>query len=145
VNLCFRNSSQQSAKDMTSQNIKDLLLAPRLDPPQVIALLSPYGFKEPHKADANLQALADDAPARRLLAAILEELLDKVTQSDDPDHALNSLERYARAEVDKIHLFSHLKDFPRKVEILAKTCEGSPDMAEILSRDPHYLYWKRHP
>jgi len=49
---------------MTPPNIKDLLLAPRLDPQQVITMLSPYGFKEPAKADANLQALADDAPAR---------------------------------------------------------------------------------
>ena len=53
---------------MTPPNVKDLLLAPRLDPQEVIALFGPYGFKEPGKADANLQALADDAPARQSLA-----------------------------------------------------------------------------
>lgn len=126
---------------MTPPNIKDLLLAPRLDPQQVIALLIPYGFREPAKADANLQALADDAPARQSLADILEGLLDNVSQSADPDQALNYFERFARAAINKIHLFSYLKDSPRTLEILAKTLGGSPYMAEILIRDPHYLYW----
>jgi [glutamine synthetase] adenylyltransferase / [glutamine synthetase]-adenylyl-L-tyrosine phosphorylase len=126
---------------MTPPNVKDLLLAPRLDPQQVVALLSPYGFKEPAKADANLQALADDAPARQSLADILEDLLDNASQSADPDQAINDLERFARAAANKIHLFSYLKDSPRTLEILAKTFGGSPYMAEILIRDPHYLYW----
>src|SRR5262245_30585118 len=130
---------------MAPPNIKKLLLAPRLDPQQAFALLSPYGFKEPAKADANLQALADDAPARRSLAEILEEFLDNVSQSADPDQALNYFERFARAAVNKIHLFSYLNDSPRTLEILAKTFGGSPYMAEILIRDPHYLYWVTDP
>jgi glutamate-ammonia-ligase adenylyltransferase len=130
---------------MTPPNVKDLLLAPRLDPQQVIALFGPYGFKEPGKADANLQALADDAPARQSLADILEELLDNASQSADPDQALNYFERFARAAVNKIHLFSYLKDSPRTLEILAKTFGGSPYMAEILIRDPQYLYWVTDP
>jgi glutamate-ammonia-ligase adenylyltransferase len=130
---------------MTPPNVKDLLLAPRLAPEQVIALFGPYRFKEPGKADANLQALADDAPARQSLADILEELLDNASQSADPDQALNYFERFARAAVNKIHLFSYLKDSPRTLEILAKTFGGSPYMAEILIRDPQYLYWVTDP
>src|SRR5262245_62260681 len=130
---------------MTPPNVKDLLLAPRLNPQQVIALLSPYGFKEPSKADANLQALADDAPARRALADILDELLDNASQSAEPDQALNYFERFARAAVNKIYLFSYLKDSPRTLEILAKTFGGSPYMAEILIRHPQYLYWLTDP
>jgi [glutamine synthetase] adenylyltransferase / [glutamine synthetase]-adenylyl-L-tyrosine phosphorylase len=130
---------------MKSPNVKDLLLAPRLDAEQVVSLLSPYGFKEPARADANLQALADDAPARLSLADILEEFLDNVSQSADPDQALNFFERFARATVNKSHLFSYLKDSPRTMEILAITFGGSPYMAEILIRDPHYLYWMTDP
>src|SRR5215475_513852 len=130
---------------MTAPNIKDLLLAPRLDAQQVVSLLGPYGFKEPAKADANLQTLADDAPARLSLADILEDLLDNVSQAADPDQALNYFERFARATASKIHLFSYLKDSPRTLEILARTFGGSPYMAEILIRDPHYLYWVTDP
>lgn len=130
---------------MTPQNIKDLLLAPSLGPQQATALLSPFGFKEPAKADANLQAMADDPSARQLLADILEELLDNVSQSADPDQALNYFERFTRASASGIHLFSYLKDSPRTLEILAKTFGGSPYMADILIRDPHYLYWVTDP
>jgi glutamate-ammonia-ligase adenylyltransferase len=130
---------------MTPPDIKDLLLAPRLNAQQVSALLGPYGFKEPARADTNLQALADDAPARRALADILEELLDNISQSADPDQALNYFERFTRATGNKIHLFSYLKDSPRTLEILAKTLGGSPYMAEILIRNPHYLYWMTDP
>jgi glutamate-ammonia-ligase adenylyltransferase len=130
---------------MAPLNIKDLLLAPRLDQEQVIALLSPYGFKEPARADANLQALAEDAPSRQSLADILEDLLDNASQSADPDQALNYFERFARAAANNIYLFSYLKESPRTLEILAKTFGGSPYMAEILIRDPHYLYWVTDP
>jgi glutamate-ammonia-ligase adenylyltransferase len=130
---------------MTPLNIKDLLLAPSLDAQQVAALLGPYGFKEPAKADANLQAMADDPSARQLLADILEELLDNVSQSADPDQALNYFERFTRASASSIHLFSYFKDSPRTLEILAKTFGGSPYMAEILIRDPHYFYWVTDP
>jgi glutamate-ammonia-ligase adenylyltransferase len=130
---------------MSPKNLKDLLLAPRLDPQQAAALLGPYGFKEPAKADANLQAMADDPTARQLLAEILEELLLCAAQSADPDQALNHFERFARSAVNKTRLFSYLNESPRSLEILAKTFGGSQHMAEILIRDPLYLYWLTDP
>ncbi|MBO0799361.1 MAG: glutamate-ammonia-ligase adenylyltransferase, partial [Blastocatellia bacterium] len=130
---------------MSSRNVKDILLAPRLDPRQAIALLGPYGFKEPARADANLQALADEPTDRRLLADILEDLLSCVAQSADPDQALNYFERFARAAVNRTHLFSYLKDSPYTLEILARAFGGSQYMSEILIRDPVYLYWLADP
>src|SRR5262245_2675276 len=130
---------------MEPLNIKDLLLAPRLDPQQVAVLLEPYGFKETAQADANLQAMADDPSARQLLADFLEELLVCLSQSVDPEQALNYFERFARVTANKIHLFSYLKESPHRLEILAKTLGGSPYMAEILIRDPHLFYWVTDP
>jgi glutamate-ammonia-ligase adenylyltransferase len=130
---------------MPQSNIKDLLLAPRLDPQEVSARLSPYGIKDPVKADANLQAMADDPQARQLLAEILEELLTCVAQSANPDQALNHFERFARAAVNQTRLFSYFNESPRTLEILAKTFGGSQYMAEILIRDPIYLYWATDP
>lgn len=130
---------------MSLPNVKDLLLAPRLDSHRVAMLLTPYGFKEPAKADANLQSMADDPLARQLLADSLEELLSCAAQSADPDQALNHFERFARAIVNKINLFSYLKESPRTIEILAKTFGGSQYMAEILIRDPVVLFWVTDP
>jgi glutamate-ammonia-ligase adenylyltransferase len=128
-----------------SLNPKDLLLAPRLDRQQVATLLSPYGFKYPQKADANLQALAADPSDRQALATILDDLLICVSQSADPDQALNYFERFVRAALNKTQLFAYLRDSPRTIEILAKTLGASPYMAEILIRDPHHFYWLTDP
>ncbi len=122
-------------------NVKDLLLAPRLDPRQAAALLEPYGLKDPVKGDANLQAMAEDPSERELLAEILYDLLLCVSQSADPDQALNYFERFARAAIHRTRLYSYLKDSPETLDILAKTLGGSPYMAEILIRDPHHFYW----
>src|SRR5262245_7625490 len=122
-------------------SLKDLLLAPRLNPDEVASLLSPYGIKDYAKADANLQSMADDPSARRLLAEFLEELMLSLSESADPDRALNYFERFTRAAVNRIHLFSYFKDSPRTLGILAKAFGSSPYMAEILIRDPVYLYW----
>ncbi len=130
---------------MTSTDIKDLLLAPRLERQQVAALLSPYGFKDPFKADANLQAMADDPSERQLLAEIVQDLLGCASHSADPDQALTYFERFARAALNKTRLFSYLKDSPQALEILAKTLGGSPYMSEILIRDPQHYYWVTDP
>src|SRR5215467_13300114 len=111
---------------MSSLNVKDLLLAPRLNPEQVAQLLRPYGFEDPAKADANLQAIAVDANERQLLADILEDVLQAAAQSADPDQSLTYLERFAQAALNKTRLFSHLKESPATTELLAKTLGGSP-------------------
>jgi glutamate-ammonia-ligase adenylyltransferase len=130
---------------MDLPNVKDLLLAPRLERQQVAALLAPYGLKDPRKADTNLQAMAADPAERQLLADILEELLLCASQSADPDQALTYFDRFAQAALNKTRLFSYLKDSPRALDILARTLGGSPYMAEILIRDPHHFYWVTDP
>ena len=130
---------------MGAQNLKDLLLAPRLDRQQVAELLGPYGFEDPAKADANLQAMAAEPSERHLLADILENILHWASQSADPDQALNYLERFAQAALNKTRLFSYLKESPETTELLARTLGGSAYMAEILIRDPHHFYWVADP
>jgi len=130
---------------MARLTAQDLLLAPRLNVHDVASVLSPYGFKDVKKADANLQAIADDPKARQLLADIIDELLFGLAGAADPDQALTYLERFTRAAINKIHLLSFLKESPHTLELLAKTFGGSPFMAEILIRNPLYLYWVADP
>lgn len=130
---------------MPAFDIKDLLLAPRLEMPQVADLLAPYGLKDFLKADANLQATAGDPSERLLLADILDELLACVAASANPDQALNYFERFARATANRAHLFTYLKNSKQALEILARCLGGSVYMAEILIRDPHHFYWVTDP
>ena len=126
-------------------NVKDLLLAARLDRAEVADLLRPYGIKDAVKADANLQSLATDPVDRELLANLVENLLVCVSQSADPDQSLNYFERFARAALNKPQLFSYLQDSPRTLEVLMRTLGASPYMAEILIRDPQHFYWLTDP
>src|SRR5262245_40023448 len=126
-------------------NIRDLLLAPRLDRAQVADLLRPYGIKDPSKADANLQAAATDPTDRELLADLLEDLLVCVSQSADPDQSLNYFERFARAALNRAQLFNYLQESPRTLEVLMRTLGASSYMAEILIRDPQHFYWLTDP
>jgi glutamate-ammonia-ligase adenylyltransferase len=130
---------------MTQPVVRDLLLAQRLDPEQVASLLTPFGLKFPDRADANLQTMANDPADRQLLAEILEDVLACASRSADPDQAVNYLERFARAALNRTRLFTYLKESPLTLEILVRTLGGSPYMAEILIRDPQHFYWVTDP
>jgi glutamate-ammonia-ligase adenylyltransferase len=129
---------------MADLEVKELLLAARLDGPRVAELLTPYGIKDFAKSDANLQAAAGDVSERLLLAEILEDLLLNVAASANPDQALIRFERFAAA-TNKAHLFTYLRNSKQAMEILAKILGGSAYMAEILIRDPHLFYWVAEP
>src|SRR5215831_16594780 len=113
-------------------NVKDLLLAPRLDRERVRELLAPYGFKAPSQADTNLQDMAREPSERHVLAELLGTLLSCIAQSANPDQSLNYLERFAQASGNRMRLFSYLRDAPVTLEVLAKTLGASPYMADIL-------------
>jgi len=130
---------------MAISDVRDLLLASRLDSSSVFNLLAPYGLTDFDKADANLQAAAGDPGERLLLAEILPDLLAFVAGSANPDQALTYFERFAGASSSKTHLFTYLKNSRQALDILAKSLGGSAYMAEILIRDPDHFYWVTDP
>src|SRR5689334_4167870 len=107
-----------------SIDLRELLLAPRLAPERVAELLAPYGLKDFHKADANLQSAAGEPDERLLLAEILDDLMVCVAASADPDQALIRLERFTAA-TNKAHVFTYLRNSKQAMDILAKILGGS--------------------
>jgi len=122
-------------------SVADLLLARRLAPEEVKALLRPYAFAEPLRADADLQALAADPEARRLLATLLPDVLESAGASADPDGALSRFERFVRSAGSAVHTFSHLRADPRMTGVLLRALGASPFLAEVLIRHPAWMYW----
>src|SRR6185503_4758314 len=100
---------------MATLDLKELLLAERLDPPRVAELLAPFGLKDFQKADANLQAAAGNPGERMLLADILDDLMVCVAASADPDQALTRFERFTAA-TNKSHLFTYLRTSKQVME-----------------------------
>jgi len=130
---------------MAMSDVRDLLLASRLDSSRVAGLLAPYGLMDCDKADANLQAAAGEPGERLLLSEILPDLLSSVAGSANPDQSLTYFERFAGAASSKAHLFTYLRNSRQALDILAKSLGGSAYMAEILIRDPHHFYWVTDP
>ena len=126
---------------MIVRDIRELLLAPRLEPARAAALLAPYHLTDFEKADSSIQAAAGDPGERILLAEILEDFLNCVALAANPDQAVTYFERFSSSVASKAHLFTYLRNSKQALEILAKCLGGSVYMAEILIRDPHLFYW----
>ena len=138
------------SKEKPRQNLKNqsscsdpspLLLSAHLKPEEVFQILRPYGFQNPIKADANLQAMAGFPQERQVLSRILGELLAAISQSADPDQALNEWERYLQAGINRGQLFQFLAQTPRLLNLLCTIFGNSPAMAQTLLRDPLLVYW----
>jgi glutamate-ammonia-ligase adenylyltransferase len=134
-----------SFETMATRDVRDLLLAPALEPGEVSALLAPYGFRDPAEADRELQRLAADPTLRPRLAELLPELLRCLSLSVDPDQALSHLERFMRASLSPSQLLSELSERPHAMELLARAFGASPFMAQILVRSPPWFYWLADP
>ena len=118
-----------------------LLLSVHLKLEEVSQILEPYGFQNPTKADANLQAMAGAPLERQALSQILGELLVAVGQSADPDQALNEWERYLQTGINRAQLFQFLAQAPRLLHYICTIFGNSPAMAQTLIRDPLLVYW----
>lgn len=134
-------SQGDATAEASAQGAGRLLLAPGLMPEDVAALLRPYGFADLKRADGNLQAMAGEPRPRRLLAELVDELLQAVSETADPDHALNHWEHYLREGVNRAQLFEYLRGSPRMLHLLCSVFGNSPAMAQTLIRDPILIYW----
>lgn len=130
---------------MAATRPQDLLLAPRLTDTEVTAILVPYGFQNCRRADANLQAMAEDPVTRRHLAGLLDVLLEHLAASADPDQALDYFERFAKAGASTDALLSHLEASPATMHVLTTIFGSSPFLSQILIRNPEYLHWASSP
>jgi glutamate-ammonia-ligase adenylyltransferase len=118
-----------------------LLLASRLEREAVAALLEPYGLVDATRADANIQSMAGEPRSRELLASLLQEILEAVAATADPDQALTHWDRFIQTAGNRIQLFQYLARTPRMVHLLCTLFGNSPYLAQTLIRDPLLVYW----
>ncbi len=130
---------------MSARDVRDLLLARELEPPEVSALLAPFGFRDPIAADVELQRMASDPTLRERLAELLPDLLRCLSESADPDQALGRLERFMRASLGPLQLLADFSQRPHSMELLVRAFGASSFMAEILVRNPPWFHWLADP
>jgi glutamate-ammonia-ligase adenylyltransferase len=118
-----------------------LLLASRLERDDVAALLKPYGFLDAARADANIQSMAGEPRSRELLAPLLQEMLQAIAETADPDQALTHWDRFIQTAGNRVQFFQYLASTPRMVHLLCTLFGNSPYLAQTLIRDPLLVYW----
>jgi glutamate-ammonia-ligase adenylyltransferase len=118
-----------------------VLLTPGLEPPQLEAILQPYGLHRIQDAVANLQSMAGDPHQRRQLADILPALLEGIGRTADPDQALNHWERWLASGVSRSAVLEYLRSAPRMLDLVCAIFGNSDSLAFTLVRDPLLLYW----
>jgi glutamate-ammonia-ligase adenylyltransferase len=99
-------------------------------------LLAPAEFRDWRAARRCLLRMAGDSAAARELAALLPQLLPRLSEAASPDDVLVELERLAGCVTDRGELFRDLRDHPRTAEILVTLFAGSRFLTEILLRQP---------
>ncbi len=102
-------------------------------------LLRRLGFKEPRQALQVLDRLA--GPAAPGIEPLPAQVLAAVARTGMPDRALRHLERLVNTAGTPTFLYARFKESPRLTEYLARLLSHSTFLADILVRNPEYLFW----
>ncbi|MBI3989941.1 MAG: bifunctional [glutamate--ammonia ligase]-adenylyl-L-tyrosine phosphorylase/[glutamate--ammonia-ligase] adenylyltransferase [candidate division NC10 bacterium] len=116
-----------------------------MTPEHLSTLLSRAGLKDLKRAEANLELLAQKGLSREAFDELLPHLLDALPNAPDPDMALNNLERYTEAVVDRGFFYSLLARQRRILDVALTIFGGSQFLSDILARFPQDLYWLLEP
>ena len=112
--------------------------------PPSIERLSAVGCRNPEQARQNLQRLAGSSHVAPF-QLILPLLLDRLANLPDPDMALNNLERYAEAVLDRGFLFSLFRESPKSLDLALTLFGSSQHLSDILIRYPQDFHWLLQP
>jgi glutamate-ammonia-ligase adenylyltransferase len=107
--------------------------------------LAAAGCQDPGRAAKNLERLATDAPAQSQLQSALPALLTGLRRVPDPDLALNNLERFAQAVLDRHFLLGLFRDNPRVLHLALTIFGSSQFLSDVLIRHPQLFEWLLEP
>ncbi|MBI5166770.1 MAG: glutamate-ammonia-ligase adenylyltransferase [candidate division NC10 bacterium] len=120
-------------------------LTPDFESQEFQDLLVQAGFEDLKKAAKNFRLLAGEERHHSLFKAVLPHLLQSLKSSPDPDMALNGLERYAEAVINRGFLFSLFRDSRRVLDLLVAVFAHSEYLTDILVRHPQFFEWLLEP
>ena len=110
---------------------------------QQLAFLSSSGFREPQRAYVNIQHIADRDRNKFIPLVILA--WGRISQSVDPDMALNNWEQFVSRLENPVEHFTQLLSKPVRMDILFKLFSRSQFLADILIQNPGLFLWATNP
>ncbi|MGH7322462.1 MAG: bifunctional [glutamate--ammonia ligase]-adenylyl-L-tyrosine phosphorylase/[glutamate--ammonia-ligase] adenylyltransferase [Candidatus Rokuibacteriota bacterium] len=121
------------------------LLDPAVPESTCLGALAGLGFADAAGALQNFRRLAQTPRQRELLATLTPRLLRHLAASADPDMALNNVERFAAASMERLVLYQLLRDHPEALTVLVALAATSQFLADTLVRSPQILAWLLDP
>ena len=108
---------------------------------EVEAALAEGGFEQPESAWRILSSLSQQSNFPQLYPQFFSEFLKSLSQSYNPDIALNNFQRLTEDIVDKDHLYSQLSSSPFLLNALTLLFSGSQMLTDALLSNPSYVDW----
>lgn len=140
-----RHFGREVLPDPNHGNIADLILSENPTEGLKMRTLGKLGFENNERAYVNFRKLAGAGERKDSFARLAVLACDDLVRMPDPDMALNSWERFARALPDAGAHYEMLLSQPRRLEILLKVFAGSQFLANTLARSPEFLDWTTDP
>jgi [glutamine synthetase] adenylyltransferase / [glutamine synthetase]-adenylyl-L-tyrosine phosphorylase len=109
------------------------------------AALGECGFEQPESAWRILSTLSRQSNFQKLYPQFFSSFLGQLSQSYNPDTALNNFERLAEEILDKDHLYSQLSSSPFLLNALTLLFSGSQMLTDALLSNPSYVDWLSDP
>lgn len=125
----------------TAEPESDLILEPDPDQQSIQSILSKYHFRDIETAWRNLTLLAQEQRflstrrCRHFLASIAPRLLKVLSETPDPDQALNQLERVTASLGGKAVLYELFSFHAPSLKLYVDLCD-SPFLAQMLVNNP---------
>jgi glutamate-ammonia-ligase adenylyltransferase len=112
---------------------------------EVEAALVEAGFEQPKNAWRILIAINQQSNFPQLYPQFFVSFLNQLSQSYNPDIALNNFERLTEEIQDKDHLYSQLSGSPFLLQALTVLFSGSQMLTDALLSNPSYVDWLSDP
>jgi glutamate-ammonia-ligase adenylyltransferase len=121
--------------------VADLVLADSVPEELSRQILERVGFRNPRRAYTNLRGLAGKGSRRHTFAKLTLLAVDVLSQTPDPDMALNNWERFIHVRTSPEFHYNLLLSQPMRLEILLNIFAGSQFLSDTLVRYPGFLDW----
>ena len=121
--------------------VADLVLADSVPEELSREILERVGFENPQRAYTNLRGLAGKGYRRHTFAKLTLLAVDVLSQTPDPDMALNNWERFIHVRTSPEFHYNLLLSQPMRLEILLNIFAGSQFLSDTLVRYPGFLDW----
>lgn len=124
----------------------DLILVPDVEREEIESVLSNQGFSDTQAAYRHLLELSRESSvglstrrSRHLLAAIVNPLLNAISQTPFPDETLLNLSSLGHALGGNAEVWELFQSSPAALESCVRLCATSPYLIGILNSDPNWV------